>query len=231
MQKRQQQALKQLALKGPMNTYQIWKSVPKEDRGHKSAYRKTVNSLHNKGLVAVKETKPWPGKRTKNVYKLTIKGLSTTLEKEDLWQHMDEIATANEELAPEYFGLWSTFRRFKVEDIAAKLLRDVVHRLQQGVPTFPEKINDRTPTLRDWLPRLAIWPYDAMLEGVLTEREAYQFHTAIIMDGKAEKFYLEVLNWIRESHEAASETWAKAIEKHNRLKEELQKLRSVENSS
>lgn len=231
MQKRQQQAIKQLALKGPMNTYQIWKSVPREDRGHKSAYRKTVNSLLNKGLVAVKETKLWPGKRTKNVYKLTIKGLFSTLEKEDMWQHIDEIAAANRELAPEYFGLWPMFRRFKIEEIAVKLLRYVVRRLRQGVPTFPEKIEERKPTLRDWLPRLAIWPYDAILEGVLTKREAYKFHTAIIQDSKAEKFYLEVLNWIRESHKDASETWTKAIETHNRLKEQLQKLPTVENNS
>ena len=227
MQIRQRQTLRQLALKGSMNTYQIWKSVPKEERGEYSAYQKAVNSLLNKGLLAVKETKPWHGKRTENVYKLTLKGLFTTLEKEEMWRHIHQIATANKELAPEYFGLWPTFRRLKIEEIAVKLLRYVVHRLRQGVPTFPEKIDDRKPTLRDWLPRLAIWPYDAMLEGVLTEREAFKFHTAIIMDKEAEKFYLGVLNWIRESHKVASETWAKAIEKHNQLKEELQKLRYI----
>lgn len=218
MKNRQQQTLKQLALKGPMNTYQIWKSVLKQDRGPKSAYRKTVNSLLKKGLLVIKESKSWYGKRTENIYGLTLQGLFKVLKIEAMWQRIDEVVAANKELVPVFFELWPEFERFKVKDIAVKLLRDAVNKLRdQGIPSFPEKIEGRRPTLGDWLPRLAVYPYDAMLEGTLSREEAKRWHR-ILLEPKVERLYVDTLKWMVDSHRSAMEAFSEALEKHHELK-------------
>jgi len=211
-----------LAVRGPLNVYQIWNSAKETLRarkGPRSAYQKAINSLMKEGYVRIKGSKAWYGKnRTVKIYEITAEGLLEALKDKNLWGHIDEIAVSNEQLLPEYFGFWQTLKHMKADDIGAKLLAYAVEKLRSGIPTFPEKIDGRKPTLRDWLPRLAIYPWSALLEQILTPEEANRFTTAILEDPKAEKLYTDTLHWIIDSHKSAVESFSKALEKYYELK-------------
>jgi len=156
--------------------------------------------------------------KAKNGYRLTVTGLIEILQEEALWERLDKIVSSNKETLPEYFGLWDAFKKLKVDDIAVKLLKYAVRKLSSAVPTYPEEINDRKPTLKDWLPRMAIYPYDAMLEKVITQEETDRWLDMILEEPKAEKLYLDTLTWMYESHKVSTEKWMQAIEKYHELK-------------
>lgn len=228
--RRKHEALELLAKKGPMNVYQVWKwfqETRKTSKGSRSAYQKAVNSLMKEGYVNVKKSKAWYGGRTMKVYGITVEGFLEALKEKTLWGHIDQIVSSNKQLMPEYFEFWDTLKRLKADDVGVKLLAYAIEKLKRGVPTFPEQIEGRKPTLRDWLPRAAIYPYDAMLEGVLSRMETSRFLRAILEDDKAEKLYVDTLKWIIRSHKSAMESFSGALEKHRELKYWLDKTRRV----
>ena len=166
-------------------------------------------------------------KRDEKGYMLTVAGLIKVLQDKAVWENINDIAISNKSLMPEYFELWDTFERMNVKEIAVRLLRYVVRKLSLGIPSFPEQIEGRKPTFEDWLPKLAIYPYDAMLEGILTEDEAYHWHQMLFKEPKAEKLFLDTLTWMYESHEAASEIWRQGIQKHHELKAWFNRVQRV----
>jgi predicted transcriptional regulator len=218
MKKRQNQTLLQLAMNGPMNVYQVWRSIPGTNRGSRSSYQKAVNSLLKIGFIKVKESKPWYGGRSEKAYQLAIEGFLQVLREKEAQQNIDKIINSNKEILPEYLGLWDGFKQFEVREVAMKLLEYAVRRLQQGLPSFPERIQNRKPTVGDWLARLAIFPYDALLEGVLNQEEAERWQQMLISAPKAEELYLSTLKWMVESHKSAMESFSRALTTHNQLK-------------
>jgi len=199
--------LKKLTFKAPLTIYALNKITGYST----STIHASVHRLMRQNLV----------KREENGYVLTVAGLVKVLQDRTLWKHIDDIVISNKKLMPEYFGLWDFFGRMNVKEIAVRLLDYAVKKLSFGIPSFPEQIEGRKPTFKDWLPKLAIYPYDAMLEGILTEAEAYYWHQMVIQDPKAEKLFLDTLTWVYESHKSASETWRKCIETHQKYKREL----------
>ena len=205
--------LKRLALEGPLTIYALNKITGYST----STIHASIHKLMQQNLV----------KRVENGFMLTVGGLVRGLQDKPLWKHIDDIATSNKSLMPEYFELWGTFERMNVKEIAVKLLRYAVGKLSSGVPSFPEQIDGRKPTFKDWLPRLAIYPYDAMLEGVLTKDQTDRWHCMLLEDSKAEKLFLDTLTWMYESHKSASETWWRSIEVHRKLKTEFDRARRL----
>jgi DNA-binding PadR family transcriptional regulator len=220
---RKNEALQLLAVKGPMNVYQIWNALKETSRAPKSpkrsAYQKAINSLMKEGYVRIDKTTAWYGKnRTVKTYQITIEGLLEALKDDKLWGAIDEIAEKNEQLLPEYFGLWKKFKEMKKDDIAVKLFTYAVTKLQQGIPSFPEKIENRKPTLRDWLPRMAIYPWEAQVEQVLTEKEALAFLSVILTDERADKLYVDTLQWITDSYRSGLKSFEDALKKYKEVK-------------
>jgi len=205
--------LERLVFEAPLTIY----SLNKITGYSTSTIHASIHKLMRQNLV----------KRNENGYMLKVAGLVKVLQDKALWEHIDEIAISNKSLMPEYFELWDTFERINVKEIAVRLLRYAVRKLSLGIPSFPEQIEGRKPTFEDWLPRLAIYPYDAMLEGILTEDEAHHWHQILLQDPKAEKLFLDTLTWMYESHKSASETWRKLVEMHQKLKRELTKVRPI----
>lgn len=205
-----------------MNVYQIWHSIEEDLRtpkGPRSAYQKAINSLMKEGYVRIKGTTAWYGKnRTVKTYEITVEGLLEALKDDKLWGAIDEIAEKNAQLLPEYFGLWKKFKELKVYDVAVKLFIYAVTKLQKGIPSFPEKIDGRKPTLRDWLVRSAIYPWQAHVDGCLTEQEAKTFLRVILMDERAEKLYVGTFQWMIDAHRSAMESFESALKKYEEMK-------------
>jgi DNA-binding PadR family transcriptional regulator len=220
---RKNEALQLLAAKGPMNVYQIWNSLKETSRAPKSpkrsAYQKAINSLMKEGYVRINKTTAWYGKnRTVKTYQITIEGLLEALKDDKSWGAIDEIAEKNEQLLPEYFGLWKKFKEMKKDDIAVKLFTYAVTKLQRGIPSFPDKIEGRNPTLHDWLVRMAIYPWQAQVEQVLTEKEALDFLSVILTDERAEKLYVGTFQWMIDAHRSTLKSFEDALKKFNEVK-------------
>jgi len=203
--------LEKLASEAPLTIYGLNKMTGYST----STIHATIHRLMRQGIV----------KRDEKGYMLTVAGLVKVLQDKALWEHINDIAISNKSVMPEYFELWDVFESMNVKKIAVRLLEHAVRKLSLGIPSFPEQIEGRKPTFKDWLPRLAIYPYDAMLEGILTEAEAHHWHQILLEDLKAEKLFLDTLTWMYESHKSASETWWKLVEMHQKLKRELTKAR------
>jgi hypothetical protein len=221
MRERQIQTLLQFATNGPMNMYQVWHSIPKASRSSRSSYQKAVDFLLRVGLIRVRESKSWYGKRSQKIYQLTIEGFLEILKLNNLWQNLEKTISSNKEILPEYFDMWESFKQFNVENVAIKLVRYAARKLQNGLPSFPERIEDRTPTLRDWLPRLAIYPYQALIEEVISQGEAQRWHRMLLAVPKAEQLYVSTLKWIVASHESGMKSYSKALEVHYKYKQAL----------
>jgi hypothetical protein len=219
---RKNESLQLLATKGPLNVYQIWNSFEKAHgtpKGKRSAYEKAINSLMKDGYVRIGKTTAWYGKnRTVKTFQITVEGLLEALKDDKLWGSIDEVAQKNEQLLPEYFGLWKKFKEMKKDDIAIKLFTYAVTKLQKGIPSFPEKIEGRKPTLHDWLVRMAIYPWQAQVEQVLTEEEALDFLSVILTDERAEKLYVDTFNWMIDAHRSAQKSFEAALKKYNEVK-------------
>jgi len=215
--KKQLAVLHWIAENGPATEYELTKHV-KEIGISSFIAHQAPNLLEEKGLLkAEPKGKARTGKTIK-MYKLTVEGFLEVLKEKKSWKHVDKIVQSNEQLLPEYFGLWKKFKDMKADDAAFKLLAYAVQKLQYGIPTFPERIENRKPTLRDWLPRLAIYPWDAVVDHVLTEQEATSFLQVILEDSKAQELYASTLEWMIDSHRSAMESFQKALEKYNDLK-------------
>jgi len=212
--KKQLTVLRYIAENGPAIEYQLKKHAEVSS----FTAHQAPNILLKKGLLKAKPRGKARTGKTIKVYNITLEGLFEVLKEKSAWENIDEIISFNERLLPEYFGFWKTLKRLKIDDVGVKLLAYAIEKLRHGIPTFPEKIEDRKPTLRDWLPRLAIYPYDAMLERVLTPEEALRFHRAILEDDRAEKLYVDTLKWVIDSHKSATKAFSKALEKHHELK-------------
>jgi len=203
-----------------MNVYQIWSSLDKDHRGSRSSYQKAASILLRERLIGVKEKAPWFGKRIETTYGLTTEGLIYILCNEEKWckDRMTDIARNNRDLAPDFLGLWYRFRETKVEDIAFKVLLRAAKKLNTNPPSFPEQIDGRNPTASDWLPRLAILPYDAIQEKKLTMNEAERWYDMILEESRAEKLYSSTLRWVIDSHRSAMQGFSKALERHEEAK-------------
>jgi hypothetical protein len=157
-------------------------------------------------------------KQQKKGYSVTIAGLICVLQKEEAWESVDTIVFSNMKLFPQYFGLWDVFKRYNVKDIAILLLRFAVAKLSSGVPAFPEKIDGRKPTLEDWLPRFAIYPYEALINGYIHEDDAERWLDMLIEVPEAEKIYINTLQWMITSHKSAMESFSRALEVYKEIK-------------
>lgn len=215
-----------IAKNGPATEYELTKHAGEIKVSSFTAHQ-APNRLAEKGLLKAEPRGKARTGKTIKVYGLTVEGFLEVLKEKQAWANIDKIISSNEQLLPGYFGLWKKFIEMKVDDVAVKLLAYVVERLQKGIPTFPEKIEGRKPTLKDWLPRLAIYPYDAMLDGVLSQEEVLRFHRVILGDDRAEKLYVDTLKWIIDSHKSAMESFSAALEKHHEVKYWFEKARRV----
>jgi len=205
--------LKKLAFKAPLTIYALNKITGYST----STIHASVHRLMQQNLV----------KREENGYVLTVAGLVKVLQDRTLWKHINDIVISNKNLMPEYFGLWDSFGRMNVKEIAVRLLGYAIRKLSLGIPSFPEQIEGRKPTFKDWLPRLAIYPYDALVEGALTKDKVDRWHCMLLEDSKAEKLLLDTLTWMYEAHKSAGETWRRSIEVHRKLKTEFDRARRL----
>ena len=196
--------LEKLALKRPLTIYALNKITSYST----STIHASIHKLMMQNLV----------KKGEKGYSLTVAGLVRVLQNKATWECIDEIAISNKKLLPEYFDLWQTFEGMNVKEIAVKLLKYGIGKLSSGLPAFPEQINGRKPTFKDWLPRLAIYPYDALLEGVLNKEETDLWHLMLLEDPRAEKLFVSTLKWMITSHKSGMESFSRALEKHHELK-------------
>lgn len=196
--------IEKLAFEAPITIYRL----NKETGYSTSTIHASIHKMIDNDLV----------ERTKNGYRLTATGLIKVLQEEAVWEQFDKIVSSNKETLSDYFELWDTFKKFKVDRVAVKLLKYAIRKLSSAIPTYPEKIDGRKPTLKDWLPRLAIYPYEAMLEEIITREEADRWFDMVLEVPKAEKLYLNTLTWMDESHRASAKIWRQAIEKYHELK-------------
>ena len=221
MRERQAQTLLQFATDGPMNLYQVWQSIPKDNRSVRSSYQKAVAFLMTHHLIRVKETGSWFGGRSKKVYQLTVDGFLEILRLNTASSDIKKAINSNKDILPEYFELWDSFEQLDVGDTAIKLVRYAAKKLQSGLPSFPERIENRDPTLSDWLPRLAIYPYQALIEGSISQGEAQRWHRMLLAVPKAEQLFVSTLKWIIASHESGMKSYSKALETHYKLRQAL----------
>jgi len=189
-----------------MNIHQLWKSFPKEDRGYKSAYSRSVDSLVKAGYLRVIESEPWPGERRKRTYQITLMGYMEVLKQDSMWQCIGEVADNNKEILPEYFELWNHFRKTGIEEIAKKLHKYAIEKLREGLPSFPNEVNGRKPTLKEWLIKSSIFPE----AGVLDRDENRLWTTSIIRNEKSYRIYLETIKWMYRAHYKAIKNWQDA---------------------
>lgn len=204
--------LKNLAFKAPLTIYALNKITGYST----STIHASVHRLMRQNLV----------KRYEKGYTLGVAGLVKLLQDEAMWEHIDKVAALNKEMIPEYFELWNTFKKLKVNDIATKLLKYSVKKLVSGIPTYPERIEGRKPTLKDWLVRMSIFPE----VGVLTKEEHARWFDAVIADNRIYEIYLGTIKWMFESHKATSEVWKKTYEvtvKAKRWAEAKQRLEAI----
>jgi hypothetical protein len=180
-----------------------------------------VGSLLRVGLIKVKESKSWYGRRSERIYQLTIEGFLEILKQNTTWQDLEKTIGSNKQILPEYFEMWESFKQCKVGDVARKLVSYAAQKLRHGLPSFPERIENRTPTLTDWLPRLAIYPYQALIEGVISQGEAQRWHRMLLAVPKAERLYIGTLKWIVTAHESGMKSYSKALEVHYKYKQAL----------
>lgn len=195
-----------LAFEAPLTMYAMNKMTGYST----STIHGSIHRLMKKNLV----------KRGDKGFVLTVAGLVKVLQDEAIWEHIDKIVASNKAAIPEYFELWDAFKKMKVDDIAIKLLRYAVKKLGSGIPTYPERIEGRKPTLRDWLVRASTFPE----VGVLTEEEHARWLDAVVADNRVYEIYLGTTKWLYESHRASAETWGKLLEvtqKAKRLFNEL----------
>ena len=223
--------LRTLALRGPLSTWELAKIKLEEEGATAEEIRSEMSVIFRriKGTRSGDTRRPGleelgyvqqVGSRVSKgreipLYNLTPKGLVTILQhEEDLWESMDEIVVAQRDVLPEYFGLWDTFKRNRVEDIAIKLLKNAVEKLSVGIPNFPERIDGREPTLRDWLVKMAIYPPDPEL---LTKDEMRRWWFNLLDD----RFYnrvIEVIEWMLEAHKHGVEVWTQAKDAVQKMK-------------
>ena len=216
--KKQNTILKWIAQNGPATEYQLTKE---KSLGLSSfVAHQATGQLAEKGLLSTQtKGKARTGKTIKQ-YKLTLNGFLEVTKEKEAWEKMDQIIAANVELLPEYFGLWGKFKQAKVDDIAYTLLSYTLERLKRGVPSFPERIDGRKPTVRDWLPRLAIYPWEAYADNFLTQKEAAAFLFVILADENAEKLYVSTLQWLIDAHRSTMQSFENVLQKYKELKQQ-----------
>jgi len=208
--------LKWIAENGATTEYQLTKQ--KEIGISDFTAHQAPNLLVKKGLLKSEPKGKARTGKTIKTYQLTIEGLFEVLKETSVWGHIDNIISVNEQLLPEYFGLWKKFKEMKVDDVAAKLFTYTITKLQEGVPSFPKNIGNRKPTLRDWLPRMAIYPWDALNDKTLTEQETKAFLRVIIADERANKLYVDTLQWMIDSYRSAMQGYKYALKKYKEVK-------------
>ncbi|MCW4045875.1 MAG: hypothetical protein NWE94_10215 [Candidatus Bathyarchaeota archaeon] len=209
--------LKWIALHGPATEYQLTKEKELGISGF-VAHQATGQLAEKRLLSAEAKGKARTGKTIKQ-YRLTLEGFVEVMKAKDSWAHVDQIIAVNAGMLPEYFGLWSKFKQAGVDNVACTLLSFALERLRSGLPSFPEKINGRKPTLRDWLPRLAIYPWEAYVNRVLSQKEATAFLLVLLEDEEAESLYVSTLQWLADSHRSAMESFNAVLQKYRELKQ------------
>jgi hypothetical protein len=216
--------LRTLALRGPLTIWELAKiklgegATSGEIRSEASIIFRRIKGSRSRegrypGLEELGYVQQVSTRASKGVevplYNLTFEGLLTILQhEEDLWNQIDRIVEAQKDLLPEYFELWGTFKRNRVEDIAVKLLRKAVEILSKGKPNFPERIDGCEPTLRDWFVRMAIYPP----EPDLLTREELRRWWLNLLDDRFYNLVIGVIEWMLEAHKRGVEIWSQARE-------------------
>jgi hypothetical protein len=65
---------------------------------------------------------------------------------------------------------------------------------------------------------MAIYPWQAQVEQVLTEKEAVDFLSVILTDERAEKLYVGTLQWMIDAHRSTLKSFEDALKKYNEVK-------------
>jgi len=207
-----------LALEGTKTLWDLAKiKVQREKRGvsvraaHSVLYRRfngtkvkdrRIPGLKDIGYIQVVGSRVSKGSPAP-LYGITVEGLLVALLQEEIWNEIDKIAFAQKDLLPEYFGLWETFEKEDVQDVALKLLKYSIEKLRSGIPTFPEKLNGKKPKLKDWLVRSSIFPEF----GVLTNEELKRWMQSSLVNDGFYNIFLETATWMYQSHKDSAESW------------------------
>ncbi len=222
---KQHKILVYISMNGPTTEYQL----TKEKRLGLSSFvaHQATGVLAEKGLLKAKDRGKARTGKTIREYTLTLNGLVEILKDAQAYGHLDRLASVNEELMPEYFRLWPMFVRCGLDGIAAKILAYTVEKLLRGLPGVPATINGRKATLRDWLPRSAIYPFEAQVDGAITKEEAVKFVSGIVVDDEAASFYDETLQWVVDGFRSAKESFELYLNSFRQLRKNFEASRRL----
>ena len=200
--RKQLEVLRYLAENGPKNSYEISRGL---DTSY-SVVHKWMRRSQQQGFISpTQEKKGKKGVMTKP-YRLTLAGLASAFENEELWSNVDQIAGNWGELAPLVFGKWSYFKERELGKEAMERLRQMFH--GEGVLKL-KNVGERPQIAKDYPYRL----YDPLLlSHLLHPSEDSSMHPMLF----AEFFFLPLLD---SPFGFSLERWFKAIQDDSDLKQ------------